>query len=735
MVTTAAAVHTVVLLASAAATAGLAVVAYRHREMPGATWFAALMVTLTNWSFTYAVAIHLADPGWRLLVNRIMWFSFPTVPLFLFLFALSYTGHDDFITRRTVALVGAIPAIVIVAAWTNHWHHLLWTDQQFHVIDGMLVAIPSWGPLFWVNIMYGYGIEAVAIALFVRLVWQSEYLYADQSALLLAGVLIPAVANLTDIFLVSGSANVDYTSVTFSISGLAFGYAVFRRQLFDLIPATRALGRNAAISQLDTGVVVVDTDRRIVYCNAAAGEVLGCEPSTAIGQPVRSLFDAPIDFDAADALGEVDLEGRTYEIRTSPITDRGDTLLGHTLVLHDVTARKRRERELASQRDELQTVNDLNSVLRGVNQALVSAGSREEIERAVCDRITDADLYQRAYVGDVATWAGDDDRWTVAANGAEEPQDPPDVEVDGLESPRPRRTGDEDAVPLVPAVDEAAGTWTVVPLVNGRTVYGALGLYTDRESVSDRERAVLDELGQTIGNAIHATETRSLLSAESVVEIELECSDAADPLVALTGDIDGELTLAGLVPGGNDSQVAYLRVRDADPAAVRDYLETADAGEVRVIRSTDDGGVIEWRTDGEALLVTLLDLGAHVYDLTAASGRSRYSFYVASRETVRQLLDAVERQFPETRVRSKREQQRPFEAGEALPADRLDKLTTRQQEALEAAYRAGYFEWPRDSTAEEIAETLDITSSTLHSHLRKAEGALFETVFDETPSE
>lgn len=732
MVTAFAAFHTGILVASAVVTSGLAVVAYRHREMPGAGWFAVLMVSLANWSLTYAIGIHVADPFWRLVVNRVMWCSLPTIPLWLFLFTLSYTGYDDFVSPRTVALIGAIPFTVVAAAWTNHLHHLLWTDQAFRVVEGMVVLIPTWGPLFWINIMYGYGIEAVAIALLVRLVWRSEYLYADQSVLLLVGVLTPAAANLADIFLVSGSANVDYTPVLFSISGLAFGYAVFRRQLFDLIPATRTLGRDAAISQLDTGVVVVDTDRRIVYCNAAAGDVLGCDPQDAIGERARSLFDDPIDFDAVDALGEVEHDGRTYELRTSPITDRNETLLGHTLVLHDVTARKERERELASQRDELRTVNDLNALIRGVNQALVSAGSREEIERAVCDRITDADLYERAHIGDVATWAGDADRWTVAADGRDDPPDPPAIAADEPDTGADDIALEGTNTPLARSGEEAAGTWVVVPLVHRRTVYGALGLYTDRENVGERERAVLDELGETIGNAINAVETRQLLSSESVVELELGCTDAAEPLVGATDDADCRLELGGLVPNGEAGPVAFLRATGEGADAVRDRLAAEASGEVRAIREDDAGTVLEWKVSGDALLGTLVDSGADVKRAEAEDGRTRYELDVASKATLRTLVDQAQSRFPDTSVRSKRERTRTIDDHGALPEDDLADLTERQREALEAAYRAGYFEWPRDSTAEDVAETLDISSATLHHHLRKAEDSLFAELFDES---
>jgi predicted DNA binding protein len=42
----------------------------------------------------------------------------------------------------------------------------------------------------------------------------------------------------------------------------------------------------------------------------------------------------------------------------------------------------------------------------------------------------------------------------------------------------------------------------------------------------------------------------------------------------------------------------------------------------------------------------------------------------------------------------------------------------------------GYFEWPRDSTIEELAENMGIAGSTFHHHLRHAQRKLAQAVFD-----
>lgn len=54
------------------------------------------------------------------------------------------------------------------------------------------------------------------------------------------------------------------------------------------------------------------------------------------------------------------------------------------------------------------------------------------------------------------------------------------------------------------------------------------------------------------------------------------------------------------------------------------------------------------------------------------------------------------------------------------------RLTGRQQEVIQAALDAGYFEWPRQITSDELAEELGITRATCLEHLRKAESKLIK---------
>jgi hypothetical protein len=65
-----------------------------------------------------------------------------------------------------------------------------------------------------------------------------------------------------------------------------------------------------------------------------------------------------------------------------------------------------------------------------------------------------------------------------------------------------------------------------------------------------------------------------------------------------------------------------------------------------------------------------------------------------------------------------------------VPVDR-GRLTERQAEVLSTAYEMGYFEYPRDSNATEVAAELGIRPSTFTEHLSAAQSKLLEDLVGE----
>lgn len=60
----------------------------------------------------------------------------------------------------------------------------------------------------------------------------------------------------------------------------------------------------------------------------------------------------------------------------------------------------------------------------------------------------------------------------------------------------------------------------------------------------------------------------------------------------------------------------------------------------------------------------------------------------------------------------------------------LGELTDKQVETLETAYEMGYFDSPREATANEVGEELGVAQSTFSQRLRNAENALLKAVLE-----
>jgi predicted DNA binding protein len=369
-------------------------------------------------------------------------------------------------------------------------------------------------------------------------------------------------------------------------------------------------------------------------------------------------------------------------------------------------------------------------VTRDLLGALPSVTSRGDLENTICTSLADSTLYRTVCMADRPTWAGHGHEWTVAEPEADETPALPAGET--LGSPDEDAAVPDSVSTLVSTDRDPAGVWTIVPLTYDRTVYGVLCLRTTRRSVGDYERAVLRDLGTAVGHLINAVETRRLLSDSAVIEVELVNWDANNSLIDAARRADCRFELEAFVPATEHGSLAYLTVENATPGAACTQLAAGRDGRVQTIREagSDEGGLIAWAVGSESMLGLLVDHGANVTGATAYSDRARYTVELPSCSDLRAFLNRIKEPFPQTWLCAKRELERPVEPGETLSRDALDELTDRQREALEAAYYAGYYSWPRDSTAEDVAETLDITGPTLHAHLRKAENQLLGQLID-----
>jgi predicted DNA binding protein len=114
---------------------------------------------------------------------------------------------------------------------------------------------------------------------------------------------------------------------------------------------------------------------------------------------------------------------------------------------------------------------------------------------------------------------------------------------------------------------------------------------------------------------------------------------------------------------------------------------------------------------------------------TYAEGHGNVDVECSPEEDIRRIVDALSREY-DADVLAKREREHDVTTAGEFRDELSEELTDRQENALRTAFFADYFESPRGSSAQEVAEALDITGPTLLHHLRAGQRKLLAEFFD-----
>ncbi|NHN47333.1 GAF domain-containing protein [Halostella sp. JP-L12] len=487
--------------------------------------------------------------------------------------------------------------------------------------------------------------------------------------------------------------------------------------------AERVLGRDAAD--------VLDRHVSVLYTDEAVEE----------GRPEHHL---------TTAAEEGRYEGAGYRVRgdgsrawchavVAPVGDGGD---GFAALVVDLTARKRQLDSVRDERDRLRRLGTVAEAVRSAAAGALDATDRSGIERAVCASLTD-DAYAGAWIGvpghasnalSPETAAGVDR--DAAGRIADALAAAGDVER-AVESGDPVVRSDAGPEPLPDAASEAfrrhgIRSLALVPLPAAESSHGVLCVLSERaDAFGADERAHLDTLGRRVGHAVTALRRRQLLLSDAVVELAFRVDGDRSFFNRVTGAFDCRLALESLVSGSDGALVYYVTLSRATPPEAFEFAADDDGvADFRLVETRGDEFLLEFVLSGSAPSVALTRAGATVRRLDVDGGESTLVAELAPDTDVRSVIDELVDAFPSVELLGKRSVEGADPTVGEFRRGVDDRLTDRQESALRAAYFGGYFDWPRESTAEEIADAMGVSSPTLHNHLRKGQRELLRTVFD-----
>ena len=405
---------------------------------------------------------------------------------------------------------------------------------------------------------------------------------------------------------------------------------------------------------------------------------------------------------------------------------------------------RRKDRELQQRNQQLSSLDRINETIREIDQALVRSETREEIEHAVCELLTEEDRFSFAWIGSdgkrsdavvPSSWAGYEEGYLDSLTF--------EVATSGVEpTGRAAATGEPVTVENVPeelrtepwrkdAISRDYLSVISIPLTYKELSYGVLSVYADtRGAFGETLGAVLKELGETIASAISAVERKNALLSTSMTRLEFGVEDASFPLSRIAAGADATLSYQGGVSQSAEGHDVFVTVEAGDVDRIEAVAAELVAIESFQIISTEEAEtVLRLRFAEGFFALELADHGAVFRSAEATPAGTTLVIDVPETIDARHVSWLVQETFDKVELKSK--QRLDQSAEQDLYARFLEKLTDRQFEVLQTAYYSGFFESPRERSGEEVAATLDISSTAFYQHVRTAQQKLFATLFEE----
>lgn len=411
-------------------------------------------------------------------------------------------------------------------------------------------------------------------------------------------------------------------------------------------------------------------------------------------------------------------------------------------ILAAAVTRHQSEQQLISQREHGDALNELNAVIREITTAVIEQSTREEIEATVCDQLAATDSYQLAWIGEADTASETVDIRTESGMTGYTDEISISLDEDYQLSSGPTgrafQTGTTQVVNDIPfntshdpwrESAEAYGfrSSAAIPIVHEGTIYSVLNIYADRlNAFEQQERDVIEQLGESIGHAIAATERKQALTSTELTELEFRIRNLEDVFDGIT-DLSGTLTLDSVVPITENEFLVYGTATDEAIESITQLVEVLSHWQAVEFKTTDEPISFELRLSDAPILSVIASYGGYIDSAVIENGNYRMTVHLSPSADVSEVASLVRQAYPQVRMLRRQQITKRQDTARQIQGQLTETLTARQSTVLETAYHAGYFEWPRNNSAQDVAASLGVAPATFHQHLRKA----LKQVFDE----
>ena len=363
-------INAILLFISALITLIAAIIVWQ-RSVPGSWELGLLLFSMTTWSGFYAFHWIPIPPSLKILMPNFVYIGVVAVPTFFLIFTLSFVGHGAWPKKYLLFLLLIEPVTALILVWTNN-HHLIFRSIRLSTQYNITLLQLQHGPWYLVNLIYSYIVILAGFMVLIYGMLRSSPLLKKQYHIILTASLLPWGLNILSEYILENRNPFDLTPLMFGVSGVLFTYSVLRGRFMNIIP----VARSRIVESMSDGIMVIDTQNRIVDINPAMETFLGHKPASFLGKSASEVLEIWIDEGDALMSGQEtrrelripNAPSRYLDLRVTPLYDDYQRLHGRLMVFRDITDRKQVEKQLRLANERLQfqliEIGTLQSKLR-----------------------------------------------------------------------------------------------------------------------------------------------------------------------------------------------------------------------------------------------------------------------------------------------------------------------------------------------------------------------------------
>lgn len=341
--------YSVIYLSAAFLSLIIAVIAWKMRPVRATGLFSLLSFSIGIWVTGYFLGFFNKDIGIKFIMLRIEYLGILSSGYLWLLFASTYTHYDKWLKTWVKIALAIIPVLSFIQILTIEYHSFFYKTYFVTQVNNLFVIEKVYALGFYIAVSYNYLVILTGTIFLMCRIIRMPTRFRRQNFNLVLVVVVIIVPNFSYISGNNLFKPYDPTPLSFALAGILFLFSVYFYRFLDVVP----VAYNLVFKTMKPGVIIIDKRKHLLEINTAAEQIFNYTSKQALGKPIvkifpdfKGLIKNRLEENEVKTEIKIGKNENIYELRINVLEDYSSNIIGHIIMLYDISEQKRAYEEL-----------------------------------------------------------------------------------------------------------------------------------------------------------------------------------------------------------------------------------------------------------------------------------------------------------------------------------------------------------------------------------------------------